>query len=95
MTTAIMPYSERKAHRIDRASQHATRLPIVNYQDSIIEVRKASRSRGYQTDYKPVLSYWVLISKQGRLVSGYSFTQNSYLTHRADVLAKVGIELPI
>ena len=89
-----MPYNERKAHRIDRASQHASCLPIVTYQDTTIEVRKASRSRGYQTDYKPVLTYWVLIFKQGKLVSGYSFTENSYKTHRLDVLNKTGVALP-
>jgi hypothetical protein len=94
MTTAIMPYNERKARRIDKASQHATRLPLRTYQDTTIEVRKASRSRGYQTDYKPVLTYWVLISRQGHIIAGYSFTQAPYLTHRADVLAKTGVDLP-
>jgi len=95
MTTAIMPYSERKAHRIDKASQHATRLPIRAYNGTTIEVRKASRSRGYQTDYEPVLTYWVLLYKsEHHLFAGYSFTESSYLKHRADVLTKTGVELP-
>jgi hypothetical protein len=95
MVTITMPYNERKAHRIDKASQHASRLPRVTYKNTIIEVRKASRSRGYQTDYKPVLTYWVLLYKQGELYCGYSFTESSYKTHRLDVLNKTGVVLPL
>ena len=94
MTTATIPYNERKAHRIDKASQHAQRLPVVFYNDTRIEVRKANRSKGYQSDYEPVLTYWVLIYKDGRLYTGFSCTPSSYRSQKADVLAKTGVILP-
>lgn len=87
-------WQERKARRFEKASQHARVLARIPSNGSIIEVRRAMRSRGADSKYKQVPQYWALEYKDNKLVSGRSLTEGAYQQAKAYAFKHHGIVLP-
>lgn len=92
-------YQARKARRIDKASQTATRcgrvaVTTLKGESITLEVRKAYRSRGYRTNYTAVLTYWVLSYDTAGLFDGRSFTAREFEKARAYVQEHQHVKLP-
>ena len=87
-------WQERKARRFEKASQHAQVLARIPSNGSIIEIRRAMRSRGYSSGYKQVPQYWALEYKEGKLTHGRSLTEGAYREAKAYAFKNKGIILP-
>ena len=87
-------YGERKARRFDIASQHAQVLARIPSNGSILELRRAMRSRGHSSGYQQVPQYWVLEYKDGKLTHGRSLTEGAYQQAKSYALKNHNIVLP-
>ena len=79
-------YGERKARRVLKAAKYAEVIARIPSNGSIIELRRAMRSKGYRSNYEQVLQYWAIEYKDGKPTYGRSLTENAY--QEAKVYAK-------
>jgi len=59
-----------------------------------IEVRRAMRSKGYQSNYEPVLTYWTIVSDNTGPFQGKSWTANAYAKVRRELEHDYAVTLP-
>ena len=79
-------YQARKFRRIERQCQNATIYQewhgkaYDGVSDVSVVVKRDMRSKGYQSNYEPVLSYWVLCYRDGKPFSAASKTPKALET---------------
>ena len=71
-------WQARKAGRILQRSRGASDYRKFAYKGRQYVIRVADRSQGYQSDYKQVKTFFVLIYKDGVLIDGYTKTEAAY-----------------
>ena len=71
---------KRKAKRVAIQAQNARFIKQFKHNGSgrILKVFMADRSRGYQTNYKRVPTYYLLIYDNGELIHGQTMTQREW-----------------
>jgi len=71
---------KRKAKRIAYQARYATQVKQFTHKVSgrVMKVLMAERSHGYQSNYKPVPTYYLLVYDKGELIHGQRMTQGEW-----------------